>query len=51
MDGSEIAVHYAALQIALVKAGELDASQELADWFFDNFPQEDLEELKEELDA
>lgn len=52
MRRSEIEAHYAALQVALVRAGELDAAQELHEWWADNFLEEDpLEELEEELDT
>jgi hypothetical protein len=46
---AEVRVSYAALQVALVKAGMLDASEALWEWA-EEWLDVDREELEEELD-
>jgi len=45
----EIRVHLAALYVALLKAGELDAAESLLDWADENLELLDREEFEEEF--
>ncbi len=52
MHEADVRVHFAALQVALVKAGMLDASQALWDWAAEwlGYDEEDQAVIEEELD-
>jgi len=52
MHEADVRVHYAALQVALVKAGMVDASQALWEWAAEwlDYDEEDQALLEQELD-
>lgn len=52
MPSGEIEVHYAALMVSLVRAGELEAAQALREWWEDNFDYEfdPIEQAEEEIE-
>jgi len=50
MAGAEVEVHAAALMVALIRAGELEAAEGLYDWYVEWFGDSDrLETLMETL--
>ena len=52
MHTAEVRVHYAALQVSLLKAGLVDASEALWEWAEEwlDWTDEDRETIEEELD-